>query len=160
MAPTLLDADGGCEPVQPTQLAYMECPRVKLTFLPLCALLAASPVLAQDPSSDEQWVQVVPDTGLGVTHYIDMRSIRAGSGHRLAWVKDVPTVPRNGVREYRSLFEANCQEPAMRMLQTVTHFQDGTTQTAVGQIGWLRLDSEFQDASDTIHRAVCRASVR
>lgn len=91
--------------------------RLMVNLLPLCALLAASPVLAQDASPEERWVQVVPDTGLGVTHFIDMRSIRAGSGQRLAWVKDVPTEGRNGIREFRALVAFNCRELAIRMLQ-------------------------------------------
>lgn len=129
-------------------------------LLPLCGLLAASPVLAQDASPEERWIQVAPDSGLGVSHFIDMRSITAGSGHRLAWVKDVPTELRNGVREYRSLVEFNCQDPSLRVLQIVTYFQDGTTQAAVGQIGWIRVIYEFEDTSDAIHRRVCRAPVR
>lgn len=135
---------------------------MKLNFIlvPFGALLAAAPVLAQDNSSDERWVRVVRDTGRGVTHFVDMRSIRAGNGHRLAWVKDVPTELRNGVREYRSLIEFNCQDPSMRVLQTVTYFQDRTTQSAVGQIGWIRVIPDFEDASDVIHRRVCRAAVR
>ena len=134
--------------------------RFGTTLLPLCGLLAASPVLAQNPSSDERWVQVVPDTGLGISHHVDMRSIRAGNGYRLAWVKDVSTEPRNGVREHRALYEFNCREPAMRMLQSVIYFRDGTTQTSVGTIGWVTVLYEFQDTSDAVHRAVCRARVR
>lgn len=65
-------------------------------LLPICGLLAASPVIAQNPSPEEQWVQVVRDTGLGVTHYVDIRSIRAGNGFRQAWVKDVPTKVATG----------------------------------------------------------------
>lgn len=134
--------------------------KVYCILLPLSAVLAAAPVLAQDVSSDERWVRVVRDTGRGVAHFVDMRSITAGSGHRLAWVKDVPTEPRNGVREYRSLVEFNCQDPSMRVLQIVTYFRDGTTQAAVGQIGWIRVIYEFEDTSDAIHRRVCRAPVR
>ena len=131
-----------------------------IATLSLCALLAASPVLAQDPSSDEQWARVVRDTGHGFTHFVDMRSIRAGNGQRLAWVKDVPTERRNGIREYRSLIAFNCREPAMRVMQTVTHFEDGTTRAAVGEMGWVMVLHEFQDTSDAVHRAVCRARVR
>lgn len=89
-----------------------------------------------------------------------MRSIRTGNGYRQVWVKDVPTEPRNGVREMRALYEFNCRQPAMRMLQSVTYFHDGRSQATVGQDGWLEVTSEFQDATDTIHRAVCRAAVR
>lgn len=129
-------------------------------LLPICGLLAASPVIAQNPSPEEQWVQVVRDTGLGVTHYVDMRSIRAGNGFRQAWVKDVPTVGRNGVREYRALYEFNCREPAMRMLQFITYMGDGTTQAAVGTVGWIRVFLDSEDTSDVVHRTVCRSVVQ
>lgn len=51
--------------------------RFRATLLPLYALLAASPVIGQHTSPDQQWVQVAPDTGRGFMHFVDMRSIRA-----------------------------------------------------------------------------------
>lgn len=130
------------------------------TLFPLCAFLAS--VAAQAADDDEQWVELARDSDAGVVSYYDARSVRTEGGYRQVWARDRYSDENRDVREVRALYEVDCSEPAIRLVQSLTYLRNGRVQEVEGVETWKSIidwGSDY-DPSGALHRAVCRARVR
>ncbi len=134
---------------------------VKLkTLLPVCALLAS--VAAQAADDDEQWVELARDSEAGVVSSYDARSVRTEGDYRQVWARDRYNDQHRDVREVRALYEVDCAEPAIRLVQSLTFLRSGRVQEVEGVDSWKNIIDwgRDYDPSGALHRAVCRAQVR
>ena len=129
------------------------------TFLPVCALFASSIALAQQGRDAPNWVRVETGNEQDATIHIDLNSIRSGNGYRQVWVKDVPVVKRNGVKEIRAHYEVDCKDPSMRVLQSRIYLMNRSVEEDNEARGWANVLPDNRSGLKALHRAVCRVRV-
>lgn len=130
------------------------------TLLPLYALLAS--VAAQAVDDFEQWVEFGRDSEAGVVSSYDARSVRMEGDYRQVWARDRYGDENRDVREVRALYEVDCAEPAIRLVQSLTYLRNGRVQEGDGVDSWMNIIDwgRDYDPSGALHRAVCRARMR
>ena len=128
-------------------------------FLPVCALFASSIALAQQGRDAPNWVRVETGNEQDTAIHIDLNSIRSGNGYRQVWVKDVPVVKRNGVREIRAQYEVDCKDPSTRVLQSRLYLMNGSVEEDNEAKGWANVLPDDRSGLKALHRAVCSAKV-
>jgi len=130
-----------------------------LTLIPLCAFLASGMTQAAD--REERWVEFAWDQERGMVSYYDAGSVREVDGYRQVWARDRHSGENRDVREVRALYEVDCGEPAIRLVQSLTHLRNGRVQEVEGVETWMRIiDWGRDDPAIALHRAVCRAPTR
>lgn len=130
------------------------------TILPLCAFLAS--VAAQAADDVEQWVEFGRDSEAGVVSSYDAGSVRTEGDNRQVWARDRYGDENRDVREVRALYEVDCAEPAIRLVQSLTYLRNGRVQEVEGVETWKSIIDwgRDYDPSGALHRAVCRARMR
>ena len=129
------------------------------TLLPLCALLACG--MAQAADREERWVEFARDRELGVVSYYDASSLREVDGYRQVWARDIQDDQTNEVTEIRALYQVDCDDPAVNVIQTLTYLRNGRVQEMSGSDSWRSIiDWGREDPAKDLHRAVCRAPTR
>ena len=130
------------------------------TFLPLCALFASSIVFAQQDRDAPNWVRVETGNEQDAAIHIDLNSIRSGNDYRQVWVKDVPMVKRNGVKEIRAQYEVDCKDPSTRVLQSRLYLMNGSVEEDNEAKGWANVLTDDRSGLKALHRAVCGAKMK
>lgn len=95
-------------------------------LLPIFALIASSAVSAQQGRDAPNWVRIKTENDGDTMTFMDLKSIRAGNGYRLVWVKEVFWANRNGVSEIRVQYEVDCRDPSARILKSRMYLKDGS----------------------------------
>lgn len=133
---------------------------MKLTnLLPLCALLASG--MAQAADREERWVEFARDQERGVVSYYDAGSVREVDGYRQVWARDIPDDQAQEVTEIRALYQVDCDDPAVHVIQALTYLSNGRVQEMSGSDSWMSIiDWGRDDPAMDLHRAVCRARAR
>lgn len=137
----------------PTVRSNLRTMKIKILF-PAGALFAASAALAQGGDAPN-WMRVQTGNEPDFVTYIDLNSIRAGNGYRHVWVKEVPRTSHHGVSETKMLYEVDCKNPAMRILQSRAYLKGGTVEELGGDDIWASVLPEDRDGLWSLHRAVC-----
>lgn len=128
-------------------------------LLPLCALIASSAVWAQQDRNAPNWVRVKTENDGDTSTYVDMKSIRAGNGYRLAWVKEVFKANPNAIKEIRVQYEVDCKDPGYRILRSRVHLQDGSIKKRDDIETWINVLAGDESGVKALHVAVCGARV-
>ena len=129
------------------------------TFLPVCALFASSIIFAQQDRDAPNWVRVETGNEQDAAIHIDLNSIRSGNDYRQVWVKDVPMLKRNGVKEIRAQYEVDCKDPSTRVLQSRLYLMNGLVEEDNEAKGWANVLPDDRSGLKALHRAVCSAKV-
>jgi len=103
------------------------------------ALIASSPILAQQDRDAPNWVQIQTENRQDSMTYIDLKSIRAANGYRLASVKEVFKASPNAIREIHAQYEVDCSDPSVRILTSRFLLLGGAVQERGGAEDWINV---------------------
>lgn len=122
--------------------------------------LAASPVHAEQDRDAPNWVRIPTENDQEAITFVDLNSIRAGNGYRLASVKEVFRPNPNAVREIRAQYEVDCKEPSVRTLSSRILLHDGAGEERGGPENWINVLPDDESGVKSLHKAICAARVR
>ena len=128
-------------------------------LLPVFVLLASSVASAQQHRDAPNWVRIKTENDSDTTTFVDLKSIRAGNGYRLVWVKEVFKANPNGVSEIRVQYEVDCKDPGYRILRSRTRLRNGSVQDRSDDGGWFNILSDETGGLKALQVAVCGARV-
>lgn len=134
---------------------------MKPTFLlPIFALIASSAAGAQQDRDALNWVRIKTENDGDTTTFVDVKSIRAGNGYRLVWVKEVFKANPNGVSEIRVQYEVDCKDPGYRILRSRARLRNGSVEDRSEGGSWFNILPDDTGGVKSLQVAVCGATVR
>jgi hypothetical protein len=115
--------------------------------------------LAQQDRDAPNWVRIKTENDGNTSTFVDLKSIRSGNGYRQAWVKEVFKAYPNAVKEIGVQYEFDCKDPALRILRSRVHLQNGAVEDQALHEGWLNILPDDISGHKALHVAVCGAKV-
>ncbi len=143
-----LDLPVNLQPMKPTLL------------LPIFALLASSVASAQPHRDAPNWVRIQTENDGNTSTFVDVKSIRAGNGYRLAWVKEVFKTNPNSIKEIRVQYEVDCKDPSVSVLRSRVYLKDGSIKDTFKEESRSYIFPDDTGGLKTLHVTVCGARVR
>ena len=131
-----------------------------MLLLPFCALIGSSVVSAQPGRDAPNWVRIQTENDGDTTTFVDLKSIRAGNGYRLAWVKEVFKANPNAIKEIRVQYEVDCKDPSVSVLKSRVYLKDGSIKDTFKEESRSYIFSEDTGGLKTLHVTVCGARAR
>lgn len=125
-----------------------------------CALLGSSAAFAQQERDAPNWVRIPTENGQEAITYVDLKSIRAGNGYRLASVKEVFKANPNAVREIHAQYEVDCKNPSVRILSSRILFHEGAVKERGGPENWVNVLPDDGSGVKALHKTICATRVR
>ncbi len=129
-------------------------------LLPVYALLASSVALAQPGRDEPNWVRIQTENDGDTTTFVDLKSIRAGNGYRLAWVREVFKANPNGISEIRVQYEVDCKAPSVSVLRSRVYLKDGSIKETFKEESRSYIYPDDTGGLKALQVAVCSARVR
>lgn len=128
-------------------------------LLPIFALIASSAVSAQQDRDAPNWVRIKTENDADTTTFVDLKSIRAGNGYRLVWVKEVFKANPNGIKEIRVQYEVDCKDASVSVLKSRVYLKDGSMKETFKEESRSYIYPDDTGGLKTLHVAVCGARV-
>jgi hypothetical protein len=129
-------------------------------LLPIFALIASSAASAQQDRDAPNWVRIKTENDGDTTTFVDLKSIRAGNGYRLAWVKEVFNANPNAIKEIRVQYEVDCRDPSVSVLKSRVYLKDGSMKETFKEESRSYIYPDDAGGLKALHTAVCGARVR
>ena len=130
-----------------------------MLLLSLYALLGSTGALAQHYRDAPNWVRIKTENDGDTTTFVDLKSIRAGNGYRLVWVKEVFKANPNGIKEIRVQYEVDCRDPSVSVLRSRVYLKDGSMKETFKEESRSYIYPDDTGGLKTLHVAVCGARV-
>lgn len=129
-------------------------------LLPVYALLASSVALAQPGRDEPNWARIKTENDSNTATFVDLKSIRAGNGYRLAWVREVFKANPNGISEIRVQYEVDCKAPSVSVLRSRVYLKDGSIKETFKEESRSYIYPDDTGGLKALQVAVCGARVR
>lgn len=124
------------------------------------ALISSSAVSAQQDRDAPNWVRIKTENDGDTTTFVDLKSIRAGNGYRLVWVKEIFKANPNAIKEIRVQYEVDCRDPSVSALKSRVYLKDGSMKETFKEESRSYIYPGDTGGLKALHTAVCGARVR